>query len=77
MARKLASRPLRRSTTAGSAARAGALPARMPEAAQTPGAVGKVVLTGLREFRLFHRLDDQLGDAVTPFDLIRGRWDRY
>ena len=70
MARKLASSPLRRSTNRCSGA--GALPARVPEAAEPPGALGELVLAGLGKRSLLDGLDDELGDAVPPLHLVGG-----
>jgi oligoribonuclease len=72
MARKLASKPLRRSTEGFPLGRR-YLPARVPEAAEPPGALGQLVLTGLAERDFLDGLDDELGDAVSSFDLVVDR----
>lgn len=49
------------------------LPARMPEAAQPPAALGELALIRLGELRFLDRLDDELSDAVTSLDLVGNR----
>jgi oligoribonuclease len=43
------------------------------EATQTPGGVGQPALGYRHELGLLHRLDDELGDSVTPVNLVRAR----